>query len=163
NLFFENSWLLKTPWVRYISLSVALLYLVGGLVALFVGYRVAGVVSRRKLHVIAAGSGAGFFNLLLLIVWESFFRARFPYARDLIEAVLKFTLPLIPLSFAYAIIRHKVIPVSLIIRRGVRYLLVSRGSIILGVVIVGMAITALLSTIFSRLQPPPMVVGVASA
>jgi hypothetical protein len=43
---------------------------------------------------------------------------------------LLFTMPLIPLSFAYAIIRHKVIPVSLIIRRGLRYLLVSRGSVL---------------------------------
>jgi serine phosphatase RsbU (regulator of sigma subunit) len=162
-LFFRNSWLLKLPSVRLLSVTVALAYLVGGLLALFVGYRLSGVAARRKLHVIAAGSGAGMFNLLLLVTWETFFRERFPGARDWIDAGLKFTLPLIPLSFAYAIIRHQVIPVSLIIRRGARYVLVSRGSIVLGVLIVGLTLAALLSTIFNRLQPSPIVNGMVSA
>jgi sigma-B regulation protein RsbU (phosphoserine phosphatase) len=163
SLFFSNSWLLKKPWVGYISLAIALTYLIGGLVALFACYRVAGAVARRKLHVIAAGSGAGIFNLLLLVLWESFFQERFPFAGDWLVAVLKYTLPLIPLSFAYAIIRYKVIPVSLIIRRSARYVLVSRGSIILGVVIVGLTIMVLVSTIISRYQPPPLVSGSVSA
>ena len=46
---------------------------------------------------------------------------------------------LIPLSFVYAIVRHQVIPVSLIIRRSARYVLVSRGAILLDVIAVGSA------------------------
>src|SRR5262245_40433064 len=75
---------------------------------------------------------------------------------------LLFTMPLIPGSFTYAITRHQVIPISLIIRRGARYVFVSRGSIILGVLIVGLILTVLLSTIFNRLQPSPIVNGMVS-
>src|SRR5262249_20482423 len=161
--FFQESWLLRQQWVVLSSYLIIMAYLALGLVALFVSYRVAGVVARRKLHVIVAGSGAGFFNLLLIIVWERFLQTRLPDAGDQIMVGLKFTLPLIPLSFAYAIIRHQVIPISLIIRRGARYVLVSRGSVVLGVVIVGLTLTALLSTILNRLQPPPFANGMVSA
>ena len=73
------------------------------------------------------------------------------------------TLPLIPLSFSYAIIRHQVIPVSLIIRSGVRYVLVSRGSVVLGIVVVGVVVTILLTALFNHLRPHPVVNGVCSA
>jgi sigma-B regulation protein RsbU (phosphoserine phosphatase) len=162
-LFFRNSWLLKLPWVESLSMAVGLAYLVSGLAALFICYRVAVVAVRRKLHVITAGSGAGMFSFLLVVIWEKLFQARFPGAGGWLNAGLIFTLPLMPLSFAYAIIRHQVIPVGLIIRRSVRYVLVSRGSIILGVVIVGLTLTVLLSTIFNRLQPSPFVNGMVSA
>jgi len=160
---FKNSWLLAHPWVGLLALSVAIGYLIAGLGALLVGYRAAGVTARRKLRVVVAGSGAGFLNLLLLIVWETFFRRRFPQAGDWMEVTLKFTLPLIPLSFAYAIVRHQVIPVSLIIRRGVRYLLVSRGSILLEALVVFVTITALLTYVFNRIKPPGIVIGIVSA
>jgi len=52
-------------------------------------------------------------------------------------------LPLLPLSFAYAIVRHQVIPVRLLIRRGVRYLLVSRGFYLVEAVAVLGSITSL--------------------
>jgi serine phosphatase RsbU (regulator of sigma subunit) len=146
-----------------VALSVVICYLIAGLGALLIGYRAAGVAARRKLRLIVAGSGAGFFNLLLIIVWEAFFRARFPQAGDWMEVGLKFTLPLIPLSFAYAIVRHQVIPISLIIRRGVRYVLVSRGSVLLEALVVFVTITALLTYVFSRINPPGIVIGVVSA
>jgi len=160
---FRDSWLLGQRWIGLTALSVVICYLIAGLGALLVGYRVAGVAARRKLRLIVAGSGAGFFNLLLIIVWEAFFRARIPRAGDWMEVGLKFTLPLIPLSFAYAIIRHQVIPISLIIRRGVRYVLVSRGSVLLEALVVFVTITALLTYVISRFNPPGIVIGVVSA
>ena len=46
---------------------------------------------------------------------------------DLIVYFYPVSLPINPLSFVYAIVRHQVIPVSLIIRRSARYVLVCAG------------------------------------
>ncbi|MCI0659662.1 MAG: GAF domain-containing protein, partial [Acidobacteria bacterium] len=74
------------------------------------------------------------------------------------------TFPLIPLSFLYAILRHKVIPIGLIIRRGVRYLLVSRGSILLLVVVVSVFMYFAMDAFFAYLNPGNgRTVGVISA
>jgi serine phosphatase RsbU (regulator of sigma subunit) len=161
--FFERSWALQQQWVELLSYLIMIAYLAGGLAALFASYREAGVAARRKLHVIVVGSGAGFFNLMLIILWERFLRRILPDAGDWIAVGMKFTLPLIPLSFAYAIIRHQVIPVSLIIRRSVRYVLVSRGAILLDMIAVGLSVTAVLTYIFNRIKPPVIVIGLVSA
>src|SRR5262245_10738104 len=159
------SW--REPFLRsagkFITASAAA-YLLAALIAMAVNYRAAGAASRRRLRVAMVGSGVGFLNVFLipfgLIVGLN---AAFPTLWRWVDFCLLFTLPLIPLSFAYAIVRHKVIPISLIIRRGARYMLVSRGSVVLGVLIVGLVLTVLLSTIFNRLQPPPIVNGMVSA
>jgi phosphoserine phosphatase RsbU/P len=161
--FFYESWLLRQEWVGWLSLLIVMAYLAIGLSALFAGYRVADVIARRKLHVVVAGSGAGVFNLLLVILWEAFFQTRYPDAYSWIRGGLGFTLPLIPLSFAYAIIRHQVIPVSLIIRRSVRYVLVSRGAILLDMIAVSLSVTAVLTYVFNRIKPPVIVIGLVSA
>jgi serine phosphatase RsbU (regulator of sigma subunit) len=139
-------------------------YLLAALIAMAVNYRAVGAASRRKLRVVMVGSGAGFLNIFL---WPFGYLVglnnAFPTLWRWFDFCLLFTLPLIPLSFAYAIVRHQVIPISLIIRRSARYVFVSRGSIILGVLIVGLILTVLLSTIFSRLQPSPIVNGMVSA
>jgi len=145
-------------------LGMCAAYLLAGLIAMAVNYRAAGARSRRKLRVVMVGSGAGFLNVFLMQFGYFVGLAyAFPTLWMWFDNCLLFTLPLIPLSFAYAIARHQVIPISLIIRRGARYVLVSRGSIVLGIVIVGLTGAALLSTIFSRLQPPPIVNGMVSA
>jgi serine phosphatase RsbU (regulator of sigma subunit) len=145
-------------------IGLASAYLLAALIAMVVNYRAAGAASRRKLRVVMVGSGAGFLNIFLMpfgyLVGLS---NAFPTLWRWFDNCLLFTLPLIPLSFAYAIVRHQVIPISLIIRRGARYVFVSRGSIILGVLIVGLILTVLLSTIFNRLQPSPIVNGMVSA
>jgi serine phosphatase RsbU (regulator of sigma subunit) len=164
--FFQGSWLFQSidqQWVALSSLGIGMAYLAFGLAALFVSYRVAGGVARRKLHVLVAGSGAGFLNLLLVILWESFLRRRLPDTGGWIRGSLGITLPLIPLSFAYAIIRHQVIPVSLIIRRSARYVLVSRGAVVLDLIAVGLSVTAVLTYFFNRTRPPVIVIGLVSA
>src|SRR5262245_10447650 len=160
--FFGSSWLVRQDWIMLLSVLITMLYLAAGLAALFISYRVAGVAARRKLHVIVTGSGAGFLNLLLVIAWETLLRRRFPDAGGWIRFGLGVTLPLIPLSFAYAIIRHQVIPVSLIIRRSVRYVLVSRGAILLDMIAVGLSVTAVLTYVFSRIKPPGIIIGMVS-
>ena len=82
---------------------------------------------------------------------------------DLIGYFYPVTFLLIPLSFVYAIVRHQVIPVSLIIRRSARYVLVSRGAILLDVIAVGLSVAAVLTYIFNRIRPPVIVIGLVSA
>lgn len=160
-------WIYKFEWARYFvdaAVFVVIAYLGAGLACLFINYRAESLVNRRRLRVVMAGSSAGFFNLFLLITGgPAGLEGRMPTLWSWLGTTLYVTLPLVPISFVYAIVRHKVIPVSLIIRRGARYVLVSRGSIILGIVIVGLTLTAMLSTIFNRLQPPPIVNGMVSA
>src|SRR4029077_12663872 len=91
-----------------------------------------------KMRVVVAGSVGGFLPIFLtvgLFILFDLRRTSPAVGRGLIiTALLAF--PLFPLSFAYAIVRHQVIPVRLILRRGVRYLLVSRGFIIVQALVV---------------------------
>ncbi|MFN7929640.1 MAG: SpoIIE family protein phosphatase [Blastocatellia bacterium] len=112
----------------FLPISTVIAYLAFGLICLGINYRVANQDSRRRLRVIMLGSGSGFLMLLLVILTETLRLQKWRFS-EWLELGMIGTAPLIPLSFAYAIIRHKVIPISLIIRRGVRYILVTRGTI----------------------------------
>jgi sigma-B regulation protein RsbU (phosphoserine phosphatase) len=90
-------------------------------------------------------------------------REKFGKFWDLLQFSTLFTLPLVPLSFAYAIVRHRVIPISLIIRRGVRYLLVSRGSILLALIFAGLIVAAMLAVLFKYVRPSALTIGLVSA
>lgn len=151
-------------WPDSIFTVLALSYLAAGLVSMVINYRAANNASRRKLRVVMAGSGAGFLNLFMMPFGETINLHRaLPTFWQWLNVSLLITLPLIPLSFAYAIIKHQVIPVSLIIRRGVRYLLVARGSILLEAVAVTGCVTLALTYIFNRTHPPGIVIGLISA
>jgi phosphoserine phosphatase RsbU/P len=142
-------------------LWVVSVYMVLGLVSLFVNYRASAPASRRKLRVVVAGCVAGFLNLVLLVLMGTFGLAQtFPRLRAWLDLSLLLTTPLIPISFAYAIIRHKVIPVSLIIRRSLRYLLVSRGAEILEAIAVGLLVISLFHIVFSHWHVSGEVAGV---
>jgi phosphoserine phosphatase RsbU/P len=145
-----------------VAFPLIIAYNVAGLVALAASYRAAGIEGRRRLRVILAGCTAAFLNLLIILVLEFFGLDRTP-AGEWLELALLVTLPLVPVSFAYAIARHQVIPVSLIIRRGVRYVLVSRGSVLLEAVAVTLAVTVALTLLFNYLRPPGIVIGLVSA
>jgi sigma-B regulation protein RsbU (phosphoserine phosphatase) len=136
-------------------------YLVGGLIAMVGTYRAADADARRKIRLVMAGCSAGILNLLILVLCEFLAVVRtHPQLYDWIRMPLLVTLPLIPLSFAYSIIRHRVIPVSLIIRRGMRYLLVSRGAEILEAVAVGLLVIFLFRTVFNYWQVTGVKAGV---
>ncbi|HKQ72271.1 MAG TPA: SpoIIE family protein phosphatase [Blastocatellia bacterium] len=148
-------------WAGYLSL---LGYLLAALLCLWLGYRRADVVGRRRLRVVMWGSLLGFGSLFLVIAMEfTNTRASLKTIWDILQFSTIFTLPLVPLSFGYAIIRHRVIPISLILRRGVRYLLVSRGSILLALLFAGLIVTALLSLLFKYLRPSALTIGLVSA
>lgn len=166
NLPGMHTWLLFGDKYK-LPVWVITAYLVAGFYFMFVSYRSAGVESRRRMRVAMVGSSAGFFALFLLVLDNFASFKQIPGWAVLIgwvQAVIFFTLPLIPLSFAYAIIRHKVIPISLIIRRGVRYLLVSRGSFALEIIIVSLVFWLAMDRFFIWFRPSSgRVVGTISA
>jgi sigma-B regulation protein RsbU (phosphoserine phosphatase) len=60
-------------------------------------------------------------------------------------ALVLVALSLVPLSFAYAIVRHQVIPVGTILRRGIRYLLVARGFFLIEALALAAAVAYMLT------------------
>jgi serine phosphatase RsbU (regulator of sigma subunit) len=148
---------------RFINVSLVS-YLVLGLALLVLNYRAADVQNKRRIRVVAAGCSLGVLSLFLIIGGGMLgINKQYPKFFDLLSYAIVLTLPLIPLSFAYAIVRHQIIPVSLMIRRGVRYLLVSRGSVLIEAIVVTLAVTGVLTYIFSRFKPPGIVIGLVSA
>jgi phosphoserine phosphatase RsbU/P len=112
-----------------VFIGAMILFATAALVSPVLTYRSSSVTSRRKLRVVVVGTLAGFLPSLLLILTSMVFDL---YALPLWLARTLFfwcvlSLLLVPIAFAYAIVRHQVIPIRLLIRRGVRYLLVSRG------------------------------------
>jgi hypothetical protein len=108
-----------------VSGLLILAYLLACLVTLVAQYRAADLVAKRKLRIILAGCLVGFAPALvffttmaLLRLW----RGDVGVPTGLFTSVNLLQI-LVPVSFAYAIIRHQVIPVSLIVRRSVQYLL----------------------------------------
>ena len=162
------AWMLKIQWLLHLAFAAVIIviaYLAAGLVCLAINYRAAHPIARRRLRVVMAGSAAGFLNLLLLIMGDpTGLQGRMPTLWSWFEKCIYVTLPLVPLSFVYAIVRHKVIPVSLIVRRGLRYLLVKRGSILLVMAGVGVALYFALDAFFNFLNPSSgRVIGIISA
>ncbi|HXG93597.1 MAG TPA: SpoIIE family protein phosphatase [Blastocatellia bacterium] len=133
--------------LEIVSVIVATLYIAGGLLSLIVNYRQASRSSRRKMRVVVAGSIAGFLPIFLVIGLAVFFNLSKtdPKLTQWLLILAFFSFPLFPLSFAYAIVRHKIIPIRLMVRRSVRYLLVSRGFIIIQALVVFAVLSFLLT------------------
>jgi sigma-B regulation protein RsbU (phosphoserine phosphatase) len=106
---------------------------VSGLGSLVLSYRSASPLGRRRLGVVVAGCLLGFLPLLGFIYAEltGDIRDMGLWAGRLLLLSAILGLPLVPLSFAYAIVKHQVIPVGALVRRSLRYLLVARGFVIL--------------------------------
>jgi sigma-B regulation protein RsbU (phosphoserine phosphatase) len=159
--------LAKVPGIQVIGRLINLFatgYLISGLAALILYYWTADANNKRRTRVVVAGCVVGILSLLIALGGGWFGLNRiYPAVFDLISYFYPVTFLLIPLSFVYAIVRHQVIPVRLIIRRSARYVLVSRGAILLDVITVGLSVTAVLTYIINRIRPPVIVIGLVSA
>src|SRR5258705_2028567 len=104
---------------------LGLAYFAGGILSLAVNYRRASLPSRRKMRVILAGTIAGFLPAFIWFAVTMLFGntrvGMWMYSWPF-PAVVAANL-LVPPAYAYAILRHRVIPISFIIRRGIQYLL----------------------------------------
>ena len=124
----QSLYSIKNPYV-WLMWGVVALYTVAALVVLALTYRSSSRASRRKLRVVLAGTLAGFLPLLVVMIVEFGFdwaALNIWIGRGLLLCMV-LGQPLVPLAFAYAIIRHQVIPVRILLRRSLRYFLVARG------------------------------------
>jgi hypothetical protein len=138
-----------TTFARFGGL-IFLLYLVGGLTSLVVNYVKADRLARRKLRVVLVGTLVGLLPSVLLILSLIVFNPSSSSSLQLAFFAATLLFPLIPLSFAYAIVRHQVIPASLIIRRGIQYLLARNGLRVL----IALPVAGLLLTIIANRHRP---------
>ena len=150
------------PQIAIILLNV---YLLAALICLILSYRTADASARRRLRVVLAGSLLGFGSLLLIVLMEATqTQEKLKTVWDWLQFSSNWTLPLVPISFAYAIVRHRVIPVSLLLRRGIRYFLVSRGSTVLVMIGLSAVMFVVMDTFFRYVRPANgRVIGVISA
>ena len=110
----------STVRIFYLIVNIGYgLYGVAALSALLINYFQANETDRRRIRLMSVGFALAFIptiisNTILLPLnfqggWISFF--------------LRLSNIFLPPTFAYAVVRHKVIPVSFVIRRGLQYLL----------------------------------------
>jgi sigma-B regulation protein RsbU (phosphoserine phosphatase) len=100
---------------------------------------------RRKARVIFWGTLAGILPIVCERAAADFFHFDPPFWLD---SALVIILALFPLSFAYAVVKHRVLEIPVLLKRSARYVLVRRGFALLGVVISAAAVL-----VFSILLP----------
>jgi sigma-B regulation protein RsbU (phosphoserine phosphatase) len=124
---------------RAVRMTYAYGFHILGLLSL-VGNALAGSTSeaRRKSRVIVGGTLVGCVPILLGLGAQELFG----FTMSLwLTATLLFLLYLYPLSFAYAVVKHRVLEIPVLLRRSARYLLVQRGFLFLQILIsVGAAV-----------------------
>jgi sigma-B regulation protein RsbU (phosphoserine phosphatase) len=108
--------------------------------------------TRRRTRVMLAGT-AGAILPIMILAWYSV-----TYRMELIDfpfwvwvgAIL--ALFLLPLSFAYAVVKHRVMEIPVLIRRSARYVLVRHAITMVGIVF-AIILTFAFAAMFSRLLP----------
>jgi phosphoserine phosphatase RsbU/P len=101
---------------------------------------------RRKLKVIAWGTVAGVTPIVLLLASEDFFHWQTPFWLVFAVILLLF---LFPLSFAYAVVKHRVMDIPVLLRRSARYFIVERGFVFL-ILAISVGLTLWFGQAFSR-------------
>ena len=128
---------------RHATHTVLLFYNYGftalGLVALVGNAFVASTPeARRKIRMIFWGTLVGVVPIATLTAFRDFFHIHPPIA---VGIPVLFLLFLFPLAFAYAVLKHRVLDVPVLLRRGARYLLVLRGfTLLLALVSIGVTL-----------------------
>jgi sigma-B regulation protein RsbU (phosphoserine phosphatase) len=150
----------RLPWLKWVALTlgaclalptkdvegyarIAILFFVYGLVVLgFVSliwnaFSAATPEARRKSRVILWGTLVGVVPATFVIGAKDFFGVR---VRPLLGALIIVLLWIFLLSFAYAVVKHRVLDIPVLLRRSARYLLVQRGFMLVTVVVTTAAI-----------------------
>ena len=102
--------------------------------------------ARRKIQVIFWGTVVGVTPAAIVRGAADFFQFRVPFWLDFFDVIVLF---IFPVSFAYAVVKHRVLEIPVLLRRSARYLLVSRG-LILFVLLLAVSVTVLFTVSFSR-------------
>ena len=133
-------WVSWKPLAWPFMLYTLVLYGLGFVSLVWNSVRPATVDVRRKTRVILWGILVGF-GPLFVIVTASFL-TNFPIweVPFWVLALAVISLSLMPLSFAYAVAKHRVLEIPVLLKRSARYVLVQRGYILL---LFGVAVTAI--------------------
>ena len=115
--------------------------------------------ARRKTRVILWGTLVGVVPPTMMVAAEDFFGFEMSL---LMGAAIVVLLWLFPLSFAYAVVKHRVLQIPVLLQRSARYVLVQRGYIVLLFVAAAAAIMLFTHTL-SRLFPAAANVGMAAS
>jgi sigma-B regulation protein RsbU (phosphoserine phosphatase) len=113
--------------------------------------------ARRKSRVILWGTIVGVIPIVLEKMAQDFIAYRPPFWLD---TSLVFVVFLYPLSFAYAVVKHRVMEIPVLLRRSARYVLVQKGFIVLMFLVAAAAI-ALFTHVFSRFLRADTNIGMA--
>ena len=118
-----------------------------GLISLFLNFFGArNIEDRRKLKVMLWGTLVGITPAIVIGIPYDLLRQDIPFWLDFIRVVVLF---LLPLSFAYAVVKHRVMDIPVLLRRSARYFIVERGFAIL-MVVISIAATLALAEGFSH-------------
>jgi hypothetical protein len=120
--------IILTPVIFFYQVLVQGIYLFASLAMMLLNYLKADEMGKRRVRLMVVGFTVALIPLMLSVlvgipVGVIFSTNWLGFLGDW-EAII-FWSPwlLMPLAFAYAIVRHKVIPVSFVVRRGLQYLL----------------------------------------
>ena len=142
-----------------IRLCVVYGFLAFGMISLAQNAFIAAVPpeARRKSRVILLGTVIGVLPIVFERVAVDFTGFQPPFWLD---AALVIVLFLYPLSFAYAVVKHRVMELPVLLRRSARYVLVQRGFVVLMFMVAASAIM-LFTHVFSRLLRSDTNLGMA--
>ena len=142
NIIYPEQHVPVPPWILQAALLRTLLYLLAGVAILVINYRgLLDTNEKRRVRVLMVGTGVSVIGAAILVWVDSFYSRNLNFQGWLI---LTGTFPLISACFfslAYAILRHRVLEVRVIVRQGLQYAF-ARG-IVLGLVpALGVLLTA---------------------
>jgi eukaryotic-like serine/threonine-protein kinase len=116
-------WILTAGSVR------TMVYLLIGIVVLGVSYRrFLDTNEKRRVRVLILGTAVSLISAIAMVWIDTFWGRRLGRLDIFLSAIVPFNLAC-PLSLAYAILRHRVLDISIIIRQGLQYAL-ARGAVI---------------------------------
>lgn len=136
---------LRYPWIGLISAILLPVTILLALVTLALSYRRAGQVAKRKLRIVLVGTLVAFVPFITwFLILGLVPPAREGRAPSVGWSIVNILMLAMPISFAYAIVRHQVIPVKLIIRRGLQYLLAKNAlRLLIALPVVGLVLSVI--------------------
>ena len=100
----------------------------------------------RKIKVIFWGTVVGVTPAVFIALAQEVFFAQISFWLNFAKVLLLF---LFPLSFAYAVVKHRVMDIPVLLKRSARYFVVERGFIIL-ILVLSVGVTLWFGQLFSR-------------
>jgi phosphoserine phosphatase RsbU/P len=145
-------WVSKHQPLHWVIIAYYLGSFVLGLVSLaWNGFCAPAADVRRKIRVIVWGTVVGLTPGMVLDVVAIFTGKQVPELLPvwLWGPIVVGTFWLFPLSFAYAVVKHRVLEIPILLKRSARYFLVQRGFVVVHVLL-NTALTVILALAFSR-------------